>query len=44
MLVFKFAMTEPAMLVNAIYIIGGVAMLLIGLAVYIRFTNSGERH
>ena len=44
MLVFKFAMTDPAMLVNAIYIIGGVAMLLIGLAIYIRFTNAGERH
>lgn len=43
MLVFKFAMTEPAMLANAIYIIGGVAILLIGLAVYIRFTNLGER-
>ena len=44
MLVFKFAMTEPAMIVNAVYIIGGVAMLLVGLAVYIRFTNLGERH
>jgi hypothetical protein len=44
MLVFKFAMTEPAMLVNAIYIIAGVATLLIGLAIYIRFTNLGERH
>ncbi len=43
MLVFKFAMTEPAMIANAIYIIGGVAMLLVGLAVYIRFTNLGER-
>jgi len=42
MLVFKFAMTEPHMLVNAIYIIGGVAMLLVGLAIYIRFTNLGE--
>ena len=39
MLVFKFAMTEPAMLVNAIYIIGGVALLLISLAVYIKFTK-----
>jgi hypothetical protein len=36
-------MTEPDMLVNAIYIIGGVAMLLTGLAIYIRFTNLGER-
>lgn len=44
MLVFKFAMTEPEMLVNAIYIIGGVALLLIGLAIYIRFTNLGEHH
>ncbi len=43
MLVFKFAMTEPHMIVNAIYIIGGVAMLLVGLAIYIRFTNLGER-
>lgn len=42
MLVFKFAMTAPAMLVNAIYIIGGVAMLLVGLAIYIRFTHMGE--
>jgi len=42
MLVFKFAMTEPHMIVNAIYIIGGVAMLLVGLAIYIRFTNLGE--
>lgn len=39
MLVFKFAMTEPAMLVNAIYIIGGVSALLIALAVYIKFTR-----
>jgi hypothetical protein len=37
-------MTEPAMIVNAVYIVGGVAMLLVGLAVYIRFTNLGERH
>jgi hypothetical protein len=42
MLVFKFAMTEPNMLINAIYIIGGVAALLVGLAVYIKFTRTGE--
>ena len=42
MLVFKFAMTAPNMLLNAIYIIGGVAMLLVGLAVYIRFTHDKE--
>lgn len=39
MLVFKFAMTEPDKLVNAIYIIGGVSMLLIALAFYIKFTK-----
>ena len=43
MLVFKFAMTEPAMLVNAIYIIGGVSTLLIGLAVYIRLTRTKDQ-
>ncbi len=42
MLVFKFAMTEPHMLINAIYIIGGVAALLVGLAIYIKFTRTGE--
>lgn len=43
MLVFKFAMTAPEMLINAIYIIGGVALLLVGLAIYIRFTHEKER-
>jgi hypothetical protein len=42
MLVFKFAMTAPDMLINAIYIIGGVALLLVGLAVYIHFTHTKE--
>jgi hypothetical protein len=39
MLVFKSAMSEPAMIIYAIYIIGGVALLLIGLAIYIKFTR-----
>ena len=39
MLVFKFAMTEPDKLVTSLYIIGGVSMLLISLAVYIKFTG-----
>lgn len=43
MLVFKFAMTAPEMLINAIYIIGGVAVLIISLAIYIRFTHEKER-
>ena len=39
MLVFKFAITDPDKLTYAIYIIGGVSLLLISLAVYIKFTK-----
>lgn len=39
MLVFKFAITDPVKLTYAIYIIGAVALLLISLAVYIKFTK-----
>lgn len=39
MLVFKFAITEPQMLVYAMFIIAGVAMLLVSLAVYIKYTK-----
>lgn len=40
MLVFKFAITDPDKLLYAMYIIGGVAVLLISLAIYIKFTNN----
>ena len=39
MLVFKFAMTEPDKLLYAMYIIGGVFLLIIGLAVYIKLVS-----
>jgi len=39
MLVFKFAITNPSQLLYAMYIIAAVAVLLIGLAVYIKFTK-----
>ena len=39
MLVFKFAITDPNELIYAMYIIAGVAMLLLSLAVYIKFTK-----
>lgn len=39
MLVFKFALTDPAKLMSATYILGGVSFLLISLAVYIKFTK-----
>jgi len=42
MLVFKFAITDPEKLMSATYIIGGVALLLISLAVYIKFTKVKE--
>ncbi|MDD5157268.1 PDC sensor domain-containing protein [Sulfurimonas sp.] len=40
MLVFKFALTDPEKLVYAMYIIAGVSTLLVGLAVYIKFTKT----
>lgn len=43
MLVFKFAMTGPEKLINAIYILGGVSALLIGLAIYMKFVGSSSR-
>ncbi len=39
MLVFKFAITDPEQLMYAMFIIAGVALLLISLAIYIRFTK-----
>jgi len=39
MLVFKFAIIDPSELIYAMYIVMGVAMLLISLAVYIKFTK-----
>lgn len=35
MLVFKFAMTGPEHIIYAIYLLGGVTMLLVGLSVYL---------
>lgn len=39
MLVFKFAITDPDKLIYAMYIVGGVSLLLVGLATYIKFTK-----
>jgi len=44
MLVFKFAITDPNKLLFAIYIMSGVAILIISLATYIKFTkNKNDR-
>lgn len=42
MLVFKFAITDPAMIIHAVYIIGAVSMLLVGLAIYMHWTKSNN--
>ncbi len=39
MLVFKFAITDPNKIVYAIFILTGVSLLLISLAIYIKFTK-----
>ena len=44
MLVFKFAITDPSQLLYSMYIVGGVAMLLIGLAFYIKYTKVEENY
>ena len=42
MLVFKFAITDPLHIQNAMYIVAGVAVLILSLAVYIKFTKVKE--
>ena len=39
MLVFKFAIIDPNKLIYSMYILSGVSFLLLGLAVYIKFTK-----
>ncbi len=42
MLVFKFTLIDPDKIVYAVYLIGGVMMLLIGLAFYVRSSQNNE--
>lgn len=39
MLVFKFAISDPSELIYATYILGGVGILIVSLAIYIKFTK-----
>jgi len=39
MLVFKFAITDPNKLIYAMYIVGSVGVLIVSLAIYIKFTK-----
>ncbi len=43
MLVFKFALTDPAKLEYAVYLITGVSFLLVSLSVYIRFNRPSSK-
>lgn len=43
MLVFKFTIIEPEKIIYAVYLIGGVMMLLIGLSFYIKFASEAQR-
>jgi len=40
MLVFKFALTDPDKIINAVYILAGVALLLFGLSFYLKSTEN----
>lgn len=42
MLVFKFSMTEPDKIINAVYLLGGVALLLVSLSVYLKSIKSKD--
>jgi hypothetical protein len=43
MLVFKFALTDPSKLIYAVYLIGGVTALMIGLSIYIKFNKTENK-
>jgi hypothetical protein len=44
MLVFKFALTDPAKLQYAVYLITSVSLLLVSLSIYIRFNRRNSKH
>jgi len=44
MLVFKFALTAPDKLEYAVYLIGGVSLLLVSLSIYIKFNRVDSKN
>ncbi len=44
MLVFKFALTDPSMLLYAVYLISGVSLLLISLSLYMKFSRIEKKN
>ena len=43
MLVFKFALTDPAQLEYAVYLIAAVSLLLVSLSIYVKFNQSSVK-
>ncbi len=43
MLVFKSTLIDPSKLIYAVYLLGGLTLLLFGLAFYIKFTSDAQR-
>jgi len=44
MLVFKFALTDPGQLIYAVYLIASIALLIIGLSIYIKLNQKQPRN
>jgi len=44
MLVFKFALTDPAQLEYAVYLIAAVSLLLVSLSIYVKFNKSTPKN
>ena len=44
MLVFKFALTDPGQLIYAVYLIASIALLIIGLSIYIKLNQKSLRN
>jgi hypothetical protein len=42
MLVFKFALIDPEKIIHAVYILGGVGVLLLGLSLYLKATENRD--
>lgn len=43
MLVFKFSLTDPAMLVYAVYLIVAVSLLIVSLSIYVKLNKSTDK-
>jgi len=44
MLVFKFALTDPEKLLYAVYLLGGISSLIIGLSIYLKVNQKQDKN